>query len=61
MLMFAPAQKNFSPWPVTTITCTSLSKRASKIALSSSLSISCVYALTGGSLSVMKATPLSVE
>src|SRR5437588_6131464 len=55
MPMFAPAQKNFSPEPVRTITCTSLSKRAVKMASSSWRIISCVYVFAGGSSSVMTA------
>src|SRR5205814_6666460 len=33
--MFAPAEKNFSPWPRSTMTCTLSSKRALRIASSS--------------------------
>ncbi len=40
MSMFAPAQKNFSPAPVITITCTSASKRALRMHSSSSRIIS---------------------
>ena len=38
--MFAPAQKNFSPAPVSTMTCTASSMRAARIAASSSRIIS---------------------
>ena len=42
MPMFAPAQKNFSPAPVMTITSTWSAKRARTIAASSCAIISCV-------------------
>jgi hypothetical protein len=43
--MLAPAEKNFSPWPVRTMTCTLSSKRALRTASSMSRIISCVYVL----------------
>ena len=55
--MLAPAEKNFSPEPRIRITCTPSSKRASRIASSSSRIISCVYVLAGGSTIVIIATP----
>ncbi len=62
MPMLAPAEKNFSPDPVTTITSTSSSKRASKIASSSWRIISCVYVLAGGSfISMQRDVPFAAR
>src|SRR3989440_2761315 len=59
--MLAPAEKNFSPWPRITMTCTLSSKRAFRIASSSWCIISNVYVFAGGSSSSMMASPSSVR
>ena len=57
MLMSAPALKNFSPAPRMTITWTLESNRAFTIASSNCFKLSSVYALAGGLLNSIIATP----
>src|SRR5919205_822770 len=61
MPMFAPAQKNFSPAPMITITWIDASMRACRIASSSSRIMSYEYVLAGGSSSVIVKMPSAAE
>ena len=55
----APAEKNFSPSPRSSMTKTSSSNRACRIAWSNWIIISCEYVFAGGLSNLMRAIPLS--
>src|SRR4051794_40728805 len=59
--MSAPAQKNFSPAPVMSSTCTSGSKRASSTCASSCFIISYEYVFAAGLVSSSTITPSCFE